>query len=108
MAFKTNDGCEMVDFDRDPWVTWKVTTYRTRLFEWRSEVWQRSKIYIATKRDSKLPKKDNPSPNQWTISKCQKWLDMYPISDRSDVTFLWAKIQVRLDVVAKGRGAEKE
>jgi hypothetical protein len=91
---KTDDGSEIVHFDRDPWASLKVTTYRPSLLEWRSEVWRRSKIYIPTKRGSKLSKKDNPSPNQWTIPKCQKWLDLYPISDKSDVAFLQAKIQV--------------
>ncbi len=64
-------------------------------------VQQRSKINIATKRGSKLSKKDNPSPSQWMIPRCQKWLDLYPISDYSDTVFLCSEIQVQLDIVAK-------
>ncbi len=79
----------------------KGTTYRPSLLEWRSEVWQRSKINIATKKGSKLSKKKNPSPSQWTIPRCQKWLDLYPILDDSDIAFFCAEIQVRLDIVAK-------
>ena len=59
------------------------------------------KINIATKRGSKLSKKDDPLPNQWTILKCQKWLDLYPISNDSDNAFLHAEIQVQLDIVTK-------
>jgi hypothetical protein len=44
---------------------------------------------------------DNPSPSQWTIPRCQKWLDLYPISDYSDTVFLCSENQVRLDIVAK-------
>ncbi len=40
-------------------------------------------------------------PSQWTIQKCQSWLDMHPISDWSDLTFLRAKILARLDIVTK-------
>ncbi len=79
----------------------KGITYRSSLLEWRSEVQQRSKINITTKRGSKLSKKDNPLPSQWTIPRCQKWLDLYPISDYSDNVFLCSEIQVRLDIVAK-------
>jgi hypothetical protein len=100
-GIKTNDGSEIVDFDVDPWKLLKVTTYLPSLLEWRSEVWQKSTINIVTKRGSKLSKKDNPSPSQWTIPRCQKWLDFYPILVDSDITFLCAKIQVRLDFVAK-------
>ncbi len=100
-CIKTNDGSEIVDFNVDPWMLLKVTTYCPSLLEWRSEVRQRLKINIATKRISKLSKKDNPLPNQWTIPKCQKWLDLYPISVNSDIAFLCAKIQVQLDIVAK-------
>ncbi len=91
-GIKTDDGSEIVDFNVDPWALMKVTTYRSSLLEWRSEVQRRSKINIATKMGSKLSKKDNPLPNQWTIPKCQKWLDLYPLSDNSDVAFLRAEI----------------
>jgi hypothetical protein len=57
-GIKTNDGGEIVDFDVDPWKSLKGTTYRPSLLEWRSEVRRRSKINIATKRGSKLSKKD--------------------------------------------------
>ena len=100
-GIKTNDGSEIDDFDRDPWASLKVSTYRPSLLEWRSEVQRRAKINIARKNGSELSKKDNSQPNQWTIPKCQKWLDKYPILNWSYVIFLWAEIQVRLDVVAK-------
>jgi hypothetical protein len=91
----------------DPWKSLKGTAYRPSLLEWRSEVWQRSKINIATERGSKLLKKDNPLPSQWTIPRCQKWLDLYPISGNSDIAFFCAKIQVRLDIVAKAMEQKK-
>jgi hypothetical protein len=92
-GIKTNDGGEIVDFNVDPWNSLNSTTYRPSLVEWRSEV-QKSKINIAAKRGSKLLKKDNPLPSQWTIPRCQKWFDLYPIRDDSDVAFLRAEIQV--------------
>ena len=85
----------------------KGNTYRPSLLEWRSEVQRRSKINIATKRGSKQSKKDNPSPSQWTIPRCQKWLDLYPILDYSDTVFLCFEIQVRLDIVAKAMEQKK-
>jgi len=63
-GIKTNDGGEIVDFDVEPWKSLKGNTYRPSLLEWRSEVQQRSKINIATKRGSKPSKKDTPSPIQ--------------------------------------------
>ena len=57
---------------------------------------------------SKLSKKDNPSPSQWTIIRCQKWLDLSLILDDSDIAILCAKIQVRLDaIVAKALSLSK-
>ena len=32
-GIKTDDGCEIVDFDRDPWASLKVSTYRPSLLE---------------------------------------------------------------------------
>ena len=106
-GIKTNDGGELVDFDMDPWKSLKGTTYRPSLLEWRSEIRQRLKINITTKRGSKLSKKDNPSPSQWTIPRCQKWLDVYPILDNSDIAFLCVEIQVQLVIVAKAMEQKK-
>jgi hypothetical protein len=100
-GIKNNNGGEFVDFNAEPWNSLNHSTYRPSLAEWRSEVKRRSKANIAAKRGSKLSKKDNPSPNQWTIPRCQKWLDSYPIRDESDVAFLRSEIQLRLDVVTK-------
>ena len=52
-------------------------------------------------------KKDNPSPSQWTIPRCQKWLDLYPVSAYSDTVFLCSEIQVRMDIVAKAMEQKK-
>jgi hypothetical protein len=100
-GIKTDDGGEIVDFDADPWNSLNRSTYRPSLVEWRSEVRRRSKINIAAKRGSKLLKKDNLSPSQWTIPRCQLWLDLHPIWDESDVAFLRSEIQLRLDVATK-------
>ncbi len=98
---KTVDGCEILDFNKDPWTSLKVSTYRPSLLEWRSEVRRRAKINVHTMKAKTVSKKDNPMPSQWTIQKCQSWLDTHPISDRSDLTFLRAKILARLDIVTK-------
>ena len=100
-GIKNSDGVEMVDFDVDPWNSLNKSTYRPSSAEWRSEVRRRSKANIAAKRGSKLSKKDNPSPSQWTIPRCQFWLDSHPILDESDVAFLRSEIQLRLDVAKK-------
>ncbi len=107
-GIKNSNGVEMVDFDVDPWNSLNKGTYRPSSAEWRSEVWQRSKANIAAKRGSKLSKKDNPSPGQWTIPRCQLWLDLHLIWDESDVAFLRSEIQLRLDLAKKGHGAEEE
>jgi hypothetical protein len=106
-GIKTDDDGEIFDFDVEPWKSLKGNTYRPSLSEWRSEVQRRSKINIATKRGSKLLKKDNPSPSQWTIPRCQKWLDLYPVSAYSDTVFLCSEIQVRMDIVAKAMEQKK-
>jgi hypothetical protein len=41
------------------------------------------------------------------IPRCQKWLDLYPILDDSDIAFLHAEIQVQLDIVAKAKEQKK-
>jgi hypothetical protein len=47
-----------------------------------------------------VSRKDNPSPNQWTITKCQQWLKAFPITNPSDIIFLCSEMQVRLKVTA--------
>ena len=56
-------------------------------------------MIIATKKEKKLSKKDNPPPSQWTIVKFQQWLETYPITDLSDVVFLRAEMQAQLIIV---------
>ena len=58
-------------------------------------------ILLATLKGEKLSKKDNPSPGQWNMLKCQDWLESYAITDPSDVTFLRSEMQARLIVVTK-------
>ena len=59
LGIKTDDGGEIVEFIVEPCKSLKGNTYRPSLLEWRSEVQRRSKINIATQRESKLSKKDN-------------------------------------------------
>ena len=100
-GLKNEDNSDLVNFNKDPWASLKVSTYCPSLAEIKNEVRQRSKILIATEKGKKLSKKDNPSPTQWTIVKCQTWLKTYAITDPSDVTFLRSEMQARLIVVTK-------
>jgi hypothetical protein len=99
-GLKNNDGSDVVNLDKEPWASLKVSMYPPNLVEWRNEIRRRAMINIATKQPSKVSKKDNPSPNQWTITKCQQWLKTFPITNPSDVIFLCSEMQVRLKVTA--------
>ncbi len=54
-----------------------------------------------------LSKKDNPLPSQWTITKCQKWLETFPIANPSDVIFLCSEMQAWLKVVTAAMEQKK-
>ncbi len=69
-GLKNKDGSDLVDLDKDPWASLKVSMYRPSVGKWRSEIRREARIDIATKESAKVSKKDNPSPNQWTITKC--------------------------------------
>ena len=79
----------------------KASTYHPSLLELKNEVKQRSKTLLATKKGKQLSKKDNPSPGQWTMLKCQNWLESYAITDPSDVNFLRSEMQARQIIVTK-------
>ena len=49
-GLKNEDNSDLVNFDKDPWASLKVSTYRPSLAEFKNEVRQRSKILIATKK----------------------------------------------------------
>jgi hypothetical protein len=100
-GLKNEDDSDLINFNKDPWNLLKVTTYHLSLVELRNEVKRRSRIIIATKQGGKLLKKDNPSPNQWTVGKCHKWLESFPIADPSDVIFLHTEMQARVNVATK-------
>jgi hypothetical protein len=99
-GLKNNDGSDVVDLDKESWASLKVLMYCPNLIKWRNEIRRRAMINIATKQPSKAPKKDNPLPNQWTITKCQKWLKTFSITNPSDVIFLCSEMQVRLKFTA--------
>jgi hypothetical protein len=90
-GLKNNDGSDIVDLDKEPWASLTVSMYRPNLVKWRNEIRRKARINIATKQPSKVSKKDNPSPNQWTITKCQQWLETFPITNPSDVIFFVLK-----------------
>jgi hypothetical protein len=46
-----------------------------------------------------VSKKDNPLPNQWTITKCQQWLKTFPITNPSHLIFLCSELSVWLKVI---------
>jgi hypothetical protein len=100
-GLKKDDNSDLLDLNKDPWISSKVTTYRPGLLELKKEVTRRSSIIIATKMGGKVTKKDQPSPSQWTIIKCQNWLESSPITDPSDVNFLRTELQLRLNVLTK-------
>jgi len=81
-GLKNEDDSDIVVFDKDPWASMKASTYRPSLLALKNEVKQRSKTLFATKKGEKLSKKDNPPPGQWTMLKCQNWLESYAITNR--------------------------
>ncbi len=99
-GLKNNDGSDIVNLDKEPWASLKVSMYRPNLDKWRNEIRRRARINITTKQSSKVSKKDNPLPNQWTITKCQQWLELFPITNPSDIIFLCSEMQVQLKVTA--------
>ncbi len=99
-GLKNNDGSDIVNLDKEPWASLKVLMYHPNLGEWRNEIRRSARINIANKQPSKLSKKDNPLPNQWTIPKCQQWLKTFPITNPSDVIFLCSEMRVQLKVTA--------
>jgi hypothetical protein len=99
-GLKNEDGSDLVNFNKDPWALLKVSMYCPNLGKWRNEIKRRARINIATKQSTKVSKKDNPSPNHWTITKCQQWLKAFPIMNPSDVIFFCSEMQVRLKVIA--------
>jgi hypothetical protein len=74
-GLKNEDNSDLVNFDKDPWASLKVSLYHPSLAKLKNEVRRRSKIQIATIKGKNLSKKDNPSPAQWKIVKCQTWLE---------------------------------
>jgi hypothetical protein len=100
-GLKNEDDSDIFVLDKDPWASMKVSMHRPSLLELKNEVKQRSKTLLATKKGGKLSKKDKPSPGQWTMLKCQNWLESYAITDPSDDTFLRSEMQAQLIVVTK-------
>jgi hypothetical protein len=76
-GLKNKDGSDLVDLDKDPWASLKVLMYHPNLGKWRNEIRRRARINIATKQSAKVSKKDNPLPNQWTITKFQQQLEAF-------------------------------
>jgi hypothetical protein len=99
-GLKNKDTSDLVNLDKDPWALLKVLMYRPNLGKWRNEIRRRARINITTKQSIKVSKQDNPSSNQWTITKCQQWLEAFPITNPSDVIFICSEMQVRLKVTA--------
>ncbi len=99
-GLKNQDGSDLADFDKDPWALLKVSMYHPNLGEWRNEIRRRARINTATKQSTKVSKKDNPLPSQWTITKCHQWFEAFPITNPSDIIFLCHEMQVQLKVTA--------
>jgi hypothetical protein len=97
-GLKNKDGSDLVNFDRDPWASLKVSMCHPNLGKWRNDIRRRARINIATKQSTKVSKKGNPLPSQWTITKCQQWLEAFPITDPSGIIFLCSEMHVRLKV----------
>jgi hypothetical protein len=63
-GLKNKDGSDLVDFDKDPWTSLKVSMYCPNLGKWRNEIRRRARINIATKQSTKVSKKNYPTPSQ--------------------------------------------
>ena len=53
-GLKNEDNSDLVNFDKDPWASLKVSLYRPSLAKLKNEVRRRSKILIATKKKKTL------------------------------------------------------
>jgi hypothetical protein len=99
-GLKNEDGSDLVNFNKDPCALLKVSMCYPNLAKWRNKIRRRARINITTKQSTKLSKKDNPLPSQWTITKCQQWLKAFPITNPSDIIFLCSEMHVWLKLTA--------
>ncbi len=78
-GLKTQSGHNLINIDNEPWkMAREYSKPKAKIF--REDVVRRHDVLQLA-----FPK---PRSNNWTIEKCQQWLDKTPISNLDEITYL--------------------
>ena len=98
-GLQTASGEGLINIDEEPWnaLPREHTKPKARLF--REEVLRRHEVFCHP------PPK--PRTKNWTVEKCQQWLDKNPISNHDEVEYLNSKIHEHKKVQEEANAARK-
>jgi len=91
---KSVDGTALLDITIEPFVLMPSKTVKPTASDYHNEV---SRQYSVSHEEDNVP----PRPKQWSITKCQEWLDSHPIVDGGELFDLEGEIEKYKEVAKK-------
>ena len=83
------DGDEpLLDISSEPWASMKIMTVKPTAKDFKDEIERRWVTFVG----ASVRYKGQPRPKQWVMSKILEWLDLNPITNTMDVTYLKNKV----------------
>ena len=89
-GLKSLTGEDLINIDNDPWKAMPREDAKPKAKMFREEVIRRHQVLNLT-----CPK---PRSKNWTIEKCQQWLDENPITNHDEIEYLQEKIKEHKEI----------
>ena len=94
----------LLDLEAEPWKSFPIAQIRPNKDMLIKEVTRRWSQSNKDKTNTKI----GPRPKQWTLVKIRDWLEVNPIVDPNDVTFLKDVVRTRREIATAAQTEEQE
>jgi hypothetical protein len=108
MCFGLTDegGIPVFDLDTEPWNAIKKRDIKPARVEYASEIIRRSNSMSTAA--NQAPHQLNNKPANWSLAKCVQWLQVHPVVDQEEISFLKNEVRRVKEIVLNAQQERRD
>ena len=99
-------GIPVLDLDAEPWNAIKKRDIKPARVEYASEIIRRSNSMSTAA--NQAPHQLNNKPANWSLAKCVQWLQVHPVVDQEEISFLKNEVRRVKEIVLNAQQERRD
>jgi hypothetical protein len=98
-------GTPVLDLDTEPWKAIKKRDIKPSRMEYAEEIIRRSNLVSSTTAQDQA---QQLKPANWNLAKCVQWLQVHPVVDQQDISFLKNEVHQLKGIILNAQQEQRD